>query len=144
MMVRAATDRDVGAMAQIIGDWFTVTPFVPRLHNVAEDRWFIRQAIEKADVMVADDEGVKGFIVRDGDEIGQLYVASSARGHGVGTALLNEMKNRSDRLTLWCFQENSGARRFYERHGFVAEEFTDGSRNEEGVPDIRYVWRAAS
>jgi hypothetical protein len=33
------------------------------------------------------------------------------------------------------------ARRFYERHGFVAEATTDGD-NEEGAPDVRYRWDA--
>jgi hypothetical protein len=41
-------------------------------------------------------------------------------------------------VRLWCFQANSGARRFYERHGFVAVEFTDGHDNEEGCPDVLY------
>ena len=31
-------------------------------------------------------------------------------------------------------------KRFYERHAFEAVERTDGSDNEEGAPDIRYVW----
>jgi hypothetical protein len=33
------------------------------------------------------------------------------------------------------------ARRFYERHGFVSVERTDGLHNEEREPDISYVWR---
>jgi hypothetical protein len=41
---------------------------------------------------------------------------------------------------LWTFQANAPARRFYERHGFGAVEFGDGSGNEEGEPDVRYVW----
>ena len=36
------------------------------------------------------------------------------------------------------FQANSGARRFYERRGFVAVEFTDGESNEERCPDVLY------
>lgn len=142
MMLRAAKLGDIYAMAKILGDWFTVTPFVPRLHTVEEDRWFIGQAVENAHTIVADDDGVKGFIVRNDEEISQLYVAPDARGRGVGAALLDKMKARADRLTLFCFQENTGACRFYERHGFVAETFSDGSGNEEQVPDIRYVWRS--
>jgi hypothetical protein len=42
---------------------------------------------------------------------------------------------------LWTFQTNTGARRFYERHGFVAVDETDGSANEERAPDVRYAWR---
>jgi hypothetical protein len=29
---------------------------------------------------------------------------------------------------------------FYERHGFMAIEFTDGSGNEEKEPDVLYRW----
>ncbi len=145
MILRAAKQHDVNAMAKIIGDWFTVTPFVPRLHTPEEDRRFIGHAVENADVVVAvDDNQVQGFIVRNDEEIGQLYLAPQARGVGMGTALLERMKADSDQLTLYCFQANKGARRFYERHGFVAEEFSDGSDNEEKCPDIRYVWKAKS
>ena len=44
---------------------------------------------------------------------------------------------------LWTFAANTGARRFYERHGFVATRRTDGD-NEEGAPDILYVWSGAA
>lgn len=42
-------------------------------------------------------------------------------------------------LDRWTFAANAGARRFYERHGFVAIAVTDGD-NEEGAPDVRYHW----
>jgi ribosomal protein S18 acetylase RimI-like enzyme len=37
---------------------------------------------------------------------------------------------------------NTGAQRFYRRHGFVMAETTDGSGNEEHAPAIRFVWTA--
>jgi hypothetical protein len=43
-------------------------------------------------------------------------------------------------LQLWTFQVNAGARRFYERHGFVPVELTDGATNQERQPDVRYRW----
>jgi hypothetical protein len=44
-------------------------------------------------------------------------------------------------LALYTFQVNGRARRFYERHGFAATWFGDGSANEERQPDVRYEWR---
>jgi hypothetical protein len=44
-------------------------------------------------------------------------------------------------LDLYTFQVNGGARRFYERHGFVGIALGDGSGNDEGQPDVRYAWR---
>ena len=42
-------------------------------------------------------------------------------------------------VNLWTFQRNTGARRFYERNGFIAVELTDGASNEEREPDVRYT-----
>jgi GNAT superfamily N-acetyltransferase len=62
-------------------------------------------------------------------------------GRGIGARLLDLAKVlRPDRLELWTFAANIGARRFYERHGFLAVDATDGD-NEEGAPDVRYEWR---
>ena len=45
-------------------------------------------------------------------------------------------------LTLWTFQANDGARRFYAREGFREVEFTDGAGNAEKLPDVRLEWTA--
>jgi hypothetical protein len=70
-----------------------------------------------------------------------LYIDPFDQGLGVGSAFLDLAKTESpDGIELWTFAANSGARRFYERHGFLAVDRTDGD-NEEGAPDIRYHWR---
>jgi pimeloyl-ACP methyl ester carboxylesterase len=72
----------------------------------------------------------------------QLYVAPDRLGEGIGRRLLDHARERSSsELRLYTFQVNARARRFYERNGFVAEWLGDGSANEEGQPDVRYVWR---
>jgi ribosomal protein S18 acetylase RimI-like enzyme len=43
-------------------------------------------------------------------------------------------------IRLYTFQANQGARRFYERHGFRAVAFGDGSNSEERCPDVLYEW----
>jgi hypothetical protein len=49
-------------------------------------------------------------------------------------------RERPDGLRLWTFASNLRAQRFYERHGFVEAQCTDGRGNEERAPDILYVW----
>jgi enamine deaminase RidA (YjgF/YER057c/UK114 family)/GNAT superfamily N-acetyltransferase len=86
--------------------------------------------------------GVAGVMVLNGGELSQLYLAPHRRGQGLGDRFVALAKERSPGgLTLWTFQVNGPAHRFYERHGFVAVERTDGRGNEEGEPDVRYVWR---
>jgi GNAT superfamily N-acetyltransferase len=94
-------------------------------------------------VAVAGDEMV-GFLSLREAFLEQLYLAPSWTGHGVGSRLVELAKQRRPAgLELFTFQVNDGARRFYERHGFVAVWFGDGSENEEGQPDVRYAWRLA-
>jgi ribosomal protein S18 acetylase RimI-like enzyme len=62
-------------------------------------------------------------------------------GCGIGSGLVELAKReRPDGLRLWTFASNTGAQRFYEAHGFVEAQRTDGRDNEEGAPDILYVW----
>jgi GNAT superfamily N-acetyltransferase len=102
--------------------------------------WFSTVLLERDEVWVADDAGTLiGFVaLQRPDWVDQLYVDGSHTGRGVGGGLLEVARRElGGRLQLWTFQCNLGARRFYERHGFVAVEQTDGD-NEEGAPDVRY------
>ncbi|WP_373413135.1 N-acetyltransferase family protein, partial [Streptomyces sp. NRRL B-24085] len=85
---------------------------------------------------------IVGLMVLAGDLLSQLYLDPDWRGHGIGDRFVTLAKERSPRgLSLWTFQVNGPAHRFYERHGFVEAERTDGNGNEEREPDVRYVWR---
>jgi putative addiction module component (TIGR02574 family) len=41
-------------------------------------------------------------------------------------------------VRLYTFQANTRARSFWERHGFKAIAYSDGSTNEERCPDVLY------
>jgi GNAT superfamily N-acetyltransferase len=84
---------------------------------------------------------VVGFMALEGDHVDHLYIATSYQDRGIGDTLLAIAKElRPSGVMLWTFQRNAPARRFYEARGFVASEFTDGSRNEEREPDVLYEW----
>jgi GNAT superfamily N-acetyltransferase len=69
-------------------------------------------------------------------------LVEAPRGRGIGDRFVTLAKERRPAgLSLWTFQVNTPARRFYERHGFTAAQWTDGARNEEREPDVRYVWQ---
>jgi GNAT superfamily N-acetyltransferase len=84
-------------------------------------------------------------LILDGGWIDQLYVEPTCTGMGLGSHLIELAKwRRPAGLQLWTFVTNTGAQRFYRRHGFAVAETTDGSRNEEKAPDIRFIWMAPS
>jgi GNAT superfamily N-acetyltransferase len=117
---------------------------MPRVHTRQEDQMFGAFLIERTTVTVAVPidlpDVICGFTALQPPQIQAFYLAPQWRGQGVGTQLLDHLKSQSQPLQLWAFQANVGARRFYEREGFVEVERTDGAGNDEKLPDIRMVW----
>lgn len=88
-------------------------------------------------------DGIVGMLVVDGPELDQLYTDPSANGLGIGSQFVDLAKREQPGgLELWTFATNGGARRFYERHGFV--EVDRSADNEEGELAIRYSWVPAA
>ena len=140
--LRAAAETDAGSVGAILSEFVDTTPWMPRLHSRAEDIAHAGALIARGWVTVAEAaEGVVGFAARDGAELNALYVAQAARGQGVGSDLLAQAKRDTGSLALWTFEANAPARRFYLAHGFAETDRTDGSRNDEGLPDIRFEWK---
>lgn len=146
--VRRAVDTDALAVADV---WLrsraaSVPVIPPPVHSDVEvRRWFAEVVIPTHEAWVAElsTEDIVAVLVLGDHSIDQLYVDPSWTGAGVGSQLLALAKARRPHgLSLWTFQANHRARRFYKRDGFVAVATTDGN-NEEGAPDVRYDWRPA-
>ncbi|MET7406535.1 GNAT family N-acetyltransferase [Streptomyces parvulus] len=145
-VLRRASPADASAAAEVwLRSFAAALPTVVRPRGDDEVRAFFRHVVvERHEAWVAEEPGgaVAGVMVLDGEELSQLYLAPERRGRGLGDRFVALAKERSpDGLSLWTFQVNGPARRFYERHGFTAVEWTDGARNEEREPDVRYDWR---
>jgi GNAT superfamily N-acetyltransferase len=143
-MIRRAGAEDADAVADAFTASFAgLLSFLPRLHTPEEDRAFFRRAVDEREVWIAEADGVVvGLAAVHGDELSHLYVRPEHQGGGVGSALLEQVKrDRPDGFTLWVFQQNVAARRFYVRHGLRLVRETDGSGNDERTPDALYEWR---
>jgi ribosomal protein S18 acetylase RimI-like enzyme len=145
LILRRAEDSDARAAADVwLRSFGAALPSVRRAHGDDEVReWFSYVVVPSYETWVAVAEGgVVGLLVLGEGELEQLYLDPAWRGRGLGDRFMALAKERRpDGLGLWTFQVNGAARRFYERHGFVETERTDGLRNEEKEPDVRYVWR---
>jgi GNAT superfamily N-acetyltransferase len=119
----------------------------PGVHDDDDVRGhFASHIVEDCELWVAEQDGaLAGILVLDGEFVDQLYVEPGLTGRGIGSALLAVAKReRPQGLRLWTFQTNTGARRFYVRHGFVEVRRTDGRDNEERAPDVLYAYRTAA
>lgn len=140
--VRPARTGDAEACAGILNAWIDRTAWMPRIHPPEDVVRYHRDVVlPERDVYVAEVSGtVDGFLALDKAMISALYVARP--GLGLGRALLDQAKReRPDGLTLWVFQDNLGARRFYARERFAEIRRTAGD-NEEGLPDLLLGWPA--
>ncbi|EFL41932.1 GNAT family N-acetyltransferase [Streptomyces griseoflavus] len=145
VLLRRALASDAEAAAAVwLRSFAAALPGVVRPRSDDEVRAYFRHVLVPArDTWVAQAaDDVTGVMVLEGEELEQLYLAPEWRGRGIGDRFVALAKERSPGgLTLWTFQVNGPAHRFYERHGFTAVEWTDGAGNEEREPDVRYVWR---
>lgn len=151
ILIRPAQPADADAVADIyLAARRRFLPYAPIAHSEADVRaWIAGHLIAFGGVWVAEERGAAlGMLALAEDEqarwIDQLYVRPDRVGGGVGTLLLRHALDRlAAPVRLYTFQANAGARRFYERHGFQAVAFGDGSGNEERCPDVLYEWRGA-
>ena len=144
VLQRAARD-DAPMVSGVFLASFKATYEFPLAHTDDEVRGWIRDDLipaTEAWVAVNSASVIVGVMALDGDDLAQLYIAPGWTGRGIGSRFVELAKRlRPAGLSLYTFQVNRGARRFYERHGFIVVDENDGSRNEEHQPDVRYEWR---
>jgi len=133
--IRRAGPEDAGALGKILSDWIDATSWMPQLYSREGNRSFVAGLIDGVEVLT--EAGARGFIACESGEVRALYLAPEVRGRGLGSALLAGLGDRA--LTLWTFEANTGAIAFYRRAGFVEIARSDGARNEENLPDIRFA-----
>lgn len=148
-VLRKATLADAGAIATVyLMSRKELVAFAPLIHSDESiQQWIREELLPNEQVIIAEEDGaIIGMMSLTSDKgmgrIKQLYILPSAVGHGIGTLMIKMAKSTlGSPIQLYTFEENIGARRFYERHGFQAIEFNDGSGNEENCPAILYEWK---
>jgi GNAT superfamily N-acetyltransferase len=149
--LRAANVTEARRVAEVlVASRREFLPFAAMVHSVEEvEQWVRTDLISVGAVTVALIGGeIVGVLALSTENeitwVDQLYIHPLHVGQGIGSALLSlAVVAAPASVRLYTFQQNNRARTFYERHGFVAVEFGDGSTNEEKCPDVMYE-RAAS
>lgn len=146
-LLRPASHADAPRVADLLIDTRTAfMPYAPAAHTEAEVRdWVATNLVPSGGVVVAECQGrVIGAMATEPGADGASWIAQMAVDPGhvnqrIGSQLLaHALATLARPIRLYTFQSNTGARRLYERHGFVAVRFTDGADNEERCPDVLY------
>ncbi|MBI1212003.1 MAG: GNAT family N-acetyltransferase [Alphaproteobacteria bacterium] len=144
--LRQATSADEPVIASIfLASRRDALPYLPELHSDADTLdHFTNEVPARCSVWLAEEDahGI-GFMAWNAEtaHLDHLYLLPGYYRRGIGTMLLEKAKALSKgKVQLYAFQRNARARAFYERHGFKAIWFGDGSENEENEPDVLYEW----
>jgi ribosomal protein S18 acetylase RimI-like enzyme len=141
MEIEGFDPREVMGLVRMWRDSFEFGVGITDPHPIEEQVAFLLERLAPANTMrVAKSDGhIVGFSATTPESVGALYVRVDRIGQGIGSELLRLAKADScGSLWLYTFARNARARRFYERHGFVA--VAHGFEPEWQLEDVRYEW----
>lgn len=137
---RPAAACDGRACAEIVKDWSLETPWLGQLNEFESVVQWWTGCLQYVDTSwVCEENGkVLGFCVRQDDNITGLYVSRDARGRGIGKHLLDMAKVDREWITVWAYEQNPRARKFYRREGCV--EISRETEEGTGLIDVEHRW----
>lgn len=93
---------------------------------------FVKKALPNADIYVyIIKEKIVGFIGLNNNYIEGIFVDANNQCNGIGTSLLNKIKDKRDNLILSVYKKNINAINFYKKNDFViTSESIDENTNE--------------
>lgn len=119
-MIRKYENKDLGAVLSI---WFQASSLA---HSFLDEQQLEEERVKIKDIYIQLTETwvyefhneIVGFISMCNFEIGGLFVLPSHHRQGIGTTLIEHVRQKYDRLEVEVFSKNSIGLSFYQRIGF--------------------------
>lgn len=109
-----------------------------RTHNfIAKEYWknnyqYVKDILPNADIYVYIlEKHIVGFVGVNNNYIEGIFVDINNQHSGIGTSLLDKIKEDKEKLTLSVYKKNANAIKFYEKNNFIiTSENIDKNTNE--------------
>ncbi len=109
-----------------------------RTHNFIEKEYwknnykYVKDILPNADIYVyVLGEQIVGFVGLNNNYIEGIFVDINNQHNGIGTSLLDKIKEDKENLTLNVYKKNANAIKFYEKNNFIiTSENIDKNTNE--------------
>lgn len=139
IMIRKVQTTDADRVADI---WLDTNI---RAHNFIPAQYWqknfemVKAMLAQAEVYVyEDDKEIQGFIGLNGDYIAGLFVCVAVQSGGIGTQLLDFVKELKKELCLNVYQKNTRAVQFYQREKFWIQ--SEGMDEDTGEKEYFMKW----
>ena len=131
-MIREFEDNDIDNIMQI---WKSENI---KVHNfISKEYWennyeYVKNILPNAKIYVFTiKEKIVGFVGANNNYIEGIFVDTNNQSNGIGTSLLNKVKESRNTLTLSVYKKNTNAINFYKKNDFIiTSENIDKNTNE--------------
>lgn len=113
-----------------------------RTHNfISKEYWknnyeYVKDILPNAYIYVyIMNENIVGFIGLNNDHIEGIFVDINNQHNGIGTSLLNKIKEEKEKLNLSVYKKNINAIKFYKKNGFIIT----GESIDKNTDEIEYT-----
>lgn len=111
-----------------------------KAHNfISKEYWknnyeYVKKLLPNSEIYVyIEQDKIKGFIGINNNYIEGIFIDSDSQNKGIGTALLNKVKEEKMELLLNVYEKNIKAVKFYQKNGFkIVKNTVDKETNEKG------------
>ena len=135
-MIRLLESKDIDRVMEI---WLETSKIAHSF--IDESYWEENYEVVKNDYipmgdtyLYEEDDIIKGFIcIINAEFIGAIFMDNKYRGVGIGTKLINFLKNKHEKLRLTVYKENVSSVSFYKAKGFniITEELDEATNSVE-------------
>ena len=125
-MIRPFETKDLDAIMEI---WLNTN--ISAHHFIDSQYWkdnydLVKEQLPTANINVyLEGNEILGFIEISENFIAGLFVKEGVQSKGIGTQLLNSVKQNVNSLKLDVYKENKQAIQFYSKHGFNVSDEND-------------------
>lgn len=119
-MIRKFEKNDIDAVMQI---WKNEN--IKAHEFISKEYWnnnynYVKAILPNAEIYVyVLNETILGFVGLNNNYIEGIFVDTNSQCKGIGTSLLNKVKENKDNLTLCVYKKNRNAINFYKKNGFI-------------------------
>jgi len=133
-MIRKYNEKEIPALMNIWEQASTIAhPFLDTEFTQMVKKAMTEMYLPDSDTWVyVESNEIIAFISMIGNEIGGLFVNPEHHSKGIGTSLVNHIKQFHKELEVEVFEKNKIGRPFYEKYGFsVIKEYIQEGTNQK-------------